>query len=355
MLGYRKPALTIYLSDYREKLVMRLSSTDLRKLIAKNHLKILGNEQLQFDPDTQIRPSSIDIHISNKFCKLKITKDKEYLDILDIQKAREYNSNLNLLYQKNELSSSEYIELKPNEAVLTESLECIEVPSFLSGALKGRSSFARLGISIHCTGDFINPGYRGHMPIQIVNHNSVPIRIYPFLKMAQLVFTMLSSEPDIDYQKLPDTIYKQETGNVGGLSLWFRDQEVEKVALRISGKQFDRRTKEMIEDMLIRSEKRTLKQMEEYLKRAKVWEPKQIEEKIKRYQPKDVERDKKMRIFFWLFTLVSGANFSVLIPEAVKAVNTANFHEPTFWISVTIFIFSSTILWITFDIKFIGL
>ncbi|MEH2275994.1 MAG: dCTP deaminase [Nostoc sp.] len=333
---------------------MRLSSTDIRRFLEEGSLKIVGKSELEFNANEQIRPSSVDVRISDDFWKFKNYETLEYLDILDIEKARYFKDNPKLIYEQIHLLNGEYLEIKPGELIITETFEWIELPTFLSANLKGRSSFARLGISIHCTGDFINPGYKGHMPMQLVNHSSIPIRIYPYLSMAQLVFERVSSEPDVDYQNLSTSIYKSDSGNVGGLSLWFRDREIEKVALRISGAKFEQKTQMMIEDALIRSEKRTLKQIESSLKRAKVSEPKQIEKRLQNFESKDIKRDKKMRIFFWIFTLLFGADLSVFIPELIKFIITGNIHEPMFWISFIIGLFSLIILWITFDIKFIG-
>jgi hypothetical protein len=62
-----------------------------------------------------------------------------------------------------------------------------------------------------------------------------------------------------------------------------------------------------------------------------------------------------MRLVFWIFSIVFGADLSVLIPSAIEVISTNNFQDPIFWISSTILVFSTTILWLTFDYRFIGL
>ncbi|MEC4866928.1 MAG: dCTP deaminase, partial [Jaaginema sp. PMC 1078.18] len=164
---------------------MRLSSTDIRYFLGEGLLKISADSQHSFCPETQIRPGSVDIRISNIFWKFN--KDCiAQLDIIDLHQAKEILNNPELMYSKIQLSEEEYLEIKPGEIVLTETLEKIEMPACISGALKGRSSFARLGISIHCTGDYINPGYQGSMPLQIINHSPIPVKLYAYLSIAQL-------------------------------------------------------------------------------------------------------------------------------------------------------------------------
>jgi deoxycytidine triphosphate deaminase len=243
---------------------MRVSSTDIRKLLQQGCLKITGTIEHEFNPDTQIRPASIDIHVSNIFWKFK-HNNSDHLDILDLEQAKQIKQNPDLLYDRIALKSHDYLTLNPGDIILTETLEKIELPNFLSAALKGRSSFARLGISIHCTGDYINPGYKGHMPIQIINHSPIPVKIYPYLKLAQLVFYRLTSKPDIDYQSSSNTIYKSSNCDTEGLSLWFVDQDIEKLAYRVSGRKFEKDTEEKIRNLVDRSEKRIFKQIEEHL------------------------------------------------------------------------------------------
>ncbi len=191
--------------------------------------------------------------------------------------------------------------------------------------------------------------------MQIVNHSPISVKIYPYLKLAQLVFYRLTSQPDINYQSLPDTIYKSNDCDTEGLSLWFHDPKIEQLALRISGQRFKKDTEELVMNIVDRSEKRIIKQLEEYLKRNKVSKPEEIDSAIKKYENKDVVRDKKMRLAFWLCSMFFAADLSVLIPSAIQVINTGNFQEPIFWISLIFLIFSGIILWLTFDFRFIGL
>jgi deoxycytidine triphosphate deaminase len=333
---------------------MRLSSTDIRDLLEKGCLDISSDLKHPFNPDTQIRPGSIDLRISNKFWKFKVETIK-CLDLANTDLSKAIKENPEFMYEKIELEESIFIEINPKEILLTETLENLKIPDFLSGSLKGRSSFARLGISIHCTGDYINPGYQGHMPIQIVNNSPIPIKIYPYLSIAQLVLYFLYSEPDISYQSLPNTIYNSERCNTQGLSLWYRDQKIDDLAYKITGKRFSRNAEEKIRNIVLKAEKRTLKQVEEDLKRKKIDQSSDIEKELDIYENKDVKRDKKMRLAFWITTLITGATVSVIIPELIKVILNNEPQNPIFWFSLVTLIFCIFVLWITFDYKYIGL
>lgn len=333
---------------------MRLSSTDIRALFEEGCLEIEANSEHPFEPDKQIRPSSIDLRISNKFWKFKEDTFK-CLDLASPDLSKAIKDNPEIMYKKIELQEQDCIEIKPREILLTETLENLKIPDFISGALKGRSSFARLGISIHCTGDYINPGYQGCMPIQIINNSPIPVKIYPYLSMAQLVLYTLSSEPDVRYKSLPDTIYNAERCNTQGLSLWFRDREIDNLAYRVTGKRFNRNAEEKIRNIVLKGEKRLLKQVEEDLKRKKISKPQDIEKELENYENKDVKRDKKMRLVFWLVSILFGADLSVLIPSLIQSISTNNFQDPIFWISLITLVFSGLILWLIFDYRYIGL
>ncbi|NEO39589.1 MAG: dCTP deaminase [Moorea sp. SIOASIH] len=332
---------------------MRLSSTDIRYFLDEGLLKIIGDSQHPFSPKEQIRPGSVDIRISNIFWKFN-KKNIEQLDIIDLHQAKAILNNPELMYLKIELSDGEHLEIQPGEIVLTETLEKIEMPHCLSGALKGRSSFARLGISIHCTGDYINPGYQGYMPLQIINHTPIPVKLYSYLSLAQLVFYFLYSRPDINYQSLPDTIYNSKRCNTEGLSLWFRDKEIEKLSTRISGGKFNKHTEDKLQLLISQSEKRLIKQIESEFQRKNIKKPEQIEKALESYENKDIRRDKKMRFVFWVITLVTGALLSVFIPELIKVISNGDTQNPEFWVYLISLAFCIFILWITFDYKYIG-
>ncbi|MEH2008947.1 hypothetical protein [Nostoc sp.] len=97
---------------------MRLSSTDIRRFLEEGSLKIVGRSELEFNTNEQIRPSSVDVRISDDFWKFKNYETLEYLDILDIEKARYFKDNPKLIYEQIHLLNGEYLEIKHGEIII---------------------------------------------------------------------------------------------------------------------------------------------------------------------------------------------------------------------------------------------
>ena len=91
-------------------------------------------------------------------------------------------------------SSATTSSLEPDLFLAAASMKCLRA-KLISGRIEAGVSLARLGLSVHCTGDFLNPGYRGHMPLQLINFSPNPIRIFPYLPICQLMLAPISSRP----------------------------------------------------------------------------------------------------------------------------------------------------------------
>jgi hypothetical protein len=113
------------------------------------------------------------------------------------------------------------IELHPNRVVLGRTYEKFSIPAQYAGKIEGRSSYARLGLMVHCSGDFINPGWRGQMPLELVSHSSTRIRLTPLMPIAQLMLVKVEGDPDRTYgdRSLASKYFDDD----GGPSYWWRD------------------------------------------------------------------------------------------------------------------------------------
>ena len=98
-----------------------------------------------------------------------------------------------------ELHEGDSHTLKPGQIVMGRIYERFRIPPGYAGKIEGRSSFARLGLMVHCTGDFINPGWQGYMPLQLFNAGPYPLRLTPFLDVCQLMLVQLSGESERTY------------------------------------------------------------------------------------------------------------------------------------------------------------
>lgn len=334
---------------------MYLSSTDIRGLLDSRELVIQGSTAHQFDSSTQIGPCSIDIRIDNEFWRFK---DNQRIDILNPYSLFNENSDPDQLCEKTNLEPGDGIDIEPGHIVLARVLEYIELPSFLAGMLIGRSRFSRLGLQVHCTGSFINPGYKGHLPLQIVNNNSGTIRVYPFLSLAQIAFIPVTCEPDVKYQNLDRTIFKDDKG---GPSLWYLDRNIQDVAHRLALKELPTAVSIKVQQELQRSRQKTLDQLVKHLESPGFpvsQSPKKVQEYIERrardFEPIDDRRERKMRTVFFLNTIVLGAALSIFVPSLVSAIQNRDLSNPLLWTGLTLTLFAGFIAWLIFDQKFIG-
>lgn len=111
--------------------------------------------------------------------------------------------------------------------LLGRTYDSFTIPPTLAGKLEGRSSFARMGLATHCSADFINPGYRGKMPLQLVNFGRTTIRLVPFVPICQLIFIQVSSHPERLYGERE--LSSKYMDDDGGPSYWWRDKRVKEL------------------------------------------------------------------------------------------------------------------------------
>lgn len=172
---------------------MQLCDRDIHEAIVNGHIGFVGtNEKFPFQPEQQVQPSSIDLRLGDI-----IVRFKDDIKEFDIQ---------------NKIIPSEYLDIKkynegdpitinPGEIIYAQIYEQMWIGDNYSARVEGRSRVARLGLSIHCTGSYINPGFCGAMPLQIVNNNRFPIKIYPYVAICQLVLFQISGEPLVKYSE----------------------------------------------------------------------------------------------------------------------------------------------------------
>lgn len=97
--------------------------------------------------------------------------------------------------------------LHPGEFVLAATLEYIRVPRDLACRIEGRSSWGRLGLLVHATAGFVDPGYSGNLTFELFNAGRLPIKLKPGMRMAQLCFFELNGEPNVAYDQRPESKY----------------------------------------------------------------------------------------------------------------------------------------------------
>ena len=162
---------------------MVLSDGAIRRLILDGRIGIEP-----YDPDL-MQPSSLDVRVDRFF---RVFRNSRY-PYIDVKTQQEDLTELV------EVTGDEAFILHPGEFVLGSTLERVTLPDDLVARLEGKSSLGRLGLLIHSTAGFIDPGWDGHVTLELSNVANLPITIYPGMKIGQLSFVQLSEPAERPY------------------------------------------------------------------------------------------------------------------------------------------------------------
>jgi dCTP deaminase len=160
-----------------------LSDRTIRRLVDEGRI---GVEP--FDPGL-MQPSSLDVRVDRFF---RVFRNSRY-PYIDVKTEQEELTELV------EVPQEEAFILHPGEFVLGSTLERITLPDDLVARLEGKSSLGRLGLLIHSTAGFIDPGWDGHVTLELSNVANLPITIYPQMKIGQISFVQLSEPAEHPY------------------------------------------------------------------------------------------------------------------------------------------------------------
>lgn len=190
---------------------MILCRKDIKKAIKVGDLIISPEPE-----ESQYSTSALDLRVGPKFYKFKDVKEGFELtvDFDLLRKSSESYKNLMDYIERVEPDSDGAIVLKPNGFLLMETLEKVKLPleGQLAGRVEGRSSLARLGISVHMTAPTIHCGFSGPIYLEVKNEGPFHVKIWPTkTPICQLVFERVSSRP-IDQ---PDTIFMEQDSPTG--------------------------------------------------------------------------------------------------------------------------------------------
>jgi dCTP deaminase len=141
-----------------------------------------------YDP-AMIQPSSIDFRLDRYF---RVFENHRYPHI---DPAADQTD----LTREVEPTGDEPFILHPGEFVLGSTLEEVTLPDDLAARVEGKSSLGRLGLLTHATAGFVDPGFRGHVTLELANVATLPIKLYPGMKIGQLCFFRLSSPAEHPY------------------------------------------------------------------------------------------------------------------------------------------------------------
>ena len=162
---------------------MLLSDRDIKAEIS------VGRVQVEPYDEAMIQPSSIDVRLDRWF---RVFENHKYPHI---DPSVEQEDLTRLL----ETEGDEPFILHPGEFVLGSTYEVVTLPDDVAGRLEGKSSLGRLGLLTHSTAGFIDPGFSGHVTLELSNVATLPITLYPGMKIGQLCLFRLSSPAEYPY------------------------------------------------------------------------------------------------------------------------------------------------------------
>jgi dCTP deaminase len=148
-----------------------------------------GRVRLEPYDEAMVQPSSIDVRL-DKFFRLFDNHKYPFIDPAEDQPD---------LTHLVEVERGEPFILHPGEFVLGSSFEIITLPDDLAARLEGKSSLGRLGLVTHSTAGFVDPGFSGHVTLELSNAATLPIKLWPGMKVGQLCFFRLSSPSEHPY------------------------------------------------------------------------------------------------------------------------------------------------------------
>jgi dCTP deaminase len=148
--------------------------------------RALAEGRIDIDPydESLLQPSSVDVRV-DRFFRVFHNNRYPYIDVKVPQEE---------LTELVEVDGDQPFVLHPGEFVLGSTLERVRLPDDLVARLEGKSSLGRLGLLIHSTAGFIDPGWDGHVTLELSNVANLPITIYPAMKIGQISF-MQMTEP----------------------------------------------------------------------------------------------------------------------------------------------------------------
>ena len=153
--------------------------------------RLLAEGRVEIDPydAALLQPSSVDVRVDRLF---RVFHNNRYPFIdVKVEQAE--------LTELVEVDEEHPFVLHPGEFVLGSTLERIRLPDDLVARLEGKSSLGRLGLLIHSTAGFIDPGWDGHVTLELSNVANLPITIYHGMKIGQISFMQLSEAADNPY------------------------------------------------------------------------------------------------------------------------------------------------------------
>jgi dCTP deaminase len=179
---------------------MILSDRDIRARLAAGDLKV----DPLIDDRVQIQPASIDLRLAAEF----IVYRPGEIACLDPRVPE----TLNAAAERIAVREGEAFTLHPGDFALGSTLETVSIPADLVAHVDGRSSIGRLAVVVHATAGFIDPGFTGQITLELANLGRIPVRLYPGMRIAQIVLQQMTSPAERPYGPERGSSYNAQSG-----------------------------------------------------------------------------------------------------------------------------------------------
>ena len=179
---------------------MILSDRELKGIIEKGAVYVKDGVT-PINLSTQLGPSSIDLRLGDKFIIFQNTR----MSLLDTKNMKLDGLTTDIYADKNE-----GIVIHPGQFILGTTMEFLKIPNDMAVRIEGRSSYGRIGIAVHSTAGFCDPGWEGQVTLEIQNLGVVPVKLYPGERVCQAVFHKMTSEAEVPYYMKKDAKYMNQ-------------------------------------------------------------------------------------------------------------------------------------------------
>lgn len=190
---------------------MILSDRDILTRLERGDIIISPDPNLE----TQLQPASLDLRLGYDFQTFNYTR-QALIDPAD-------PATFEQLTTLTQLEDGERFLVHPGEFVLATTLERVEIPADLLARLEGRSSIGRLGIVIHSTAGYVDPGFKGKITLEISNLGRIAVALYPGMRICQIAFEEMSSPVGSGYGERHGAKYQGQ--DAATASRLFEDKE----------------------------------------------------------------------------------------------------------------------------------
>jgi dCTP deaminase len=179
---------------------MILSDRDIRARLSRGDLQIgpLSNERLQ------IQPASVDLRLGREFLVYHAAR----VSCLDPREP----SGIAEAMDRVLVEADRAFILHPGEFALGTTEERVRMPADLVGMVDGRSSVGRLAVVVHATAGLIDPGFEGQITLELSNIGSIPVKLYPGMRVAQIVLHQMTSAAEQPYGVARGSNYINQSG-----------------------------------------------------------------------------------------------------------------------------------------------